>query len=408
MRTLTQRELHRALLARQGLLERFDRSLPRFVEASAGLQTQYAPSGYIGTWSRLEGFERGRSRGRWSEGRWCRPTLMRSTIHMVSRRDYWPIAIAVREHRRRWWLQATRHAMSERDLETWACRIRACARRRPPTPIRAGQGTRHGLHDLERCAPVARSWCACRRAEPGSGEEPTCTAWRRTGSVPRLPSSTPDAGLELLVRRYLTGFGPASRKDISSFTGVPLPAWMGRSGASASGGSGARKGNPWWTSPGRPLPDTADPRTGSVPADLGRHAAGPRAPDPDPAGAPSGARLPRQDPAVDRDLPSGRPGGRHLASRRRSRPHRPVRGRCRRPFGARSRARRTAHSVHGLRREAREREAKNARRTGPKARPSAVVSSGVWAVSRSSSPPPCRCCGSRTPSRSRSATPSPA
>ena len=58
MRTLTQRELNRALLARQGLLERLEPPLPRFVERIGGLQTQYAPSGYIASWSRLEGFER--------------------------------------------------------------------------------------------------------------------------------------------------------------------------------------------------------------------------------------------------------------------------------------------------------------------------------------------------------------
>ena len=124
MRTLTQRELNRALLARQGLLERFDRSLPRFIESVGGLQTQYAPSGYIGTWSRLEGFERGALTRALERRTVVQATLMRSTIHMVSRRDYWPIVTAVREHRRRWWLQATRHATSERELETWAGRIR--------------------------------------------------------------------------------------------------------------------------------------------------------------------------------------------------------------------------------------------------------------------------------------------
>ena len=55
---LTQRRLNRALLARQLLLERSTLSIPRAIEAVGGLQTQYAPTAYVGLWSRLEGFER--------------------------------------------------------------------------------------------------------------------------------------------------------------------------------------------------------------------------------------------------------------------------------------------------------------------------------------------------------------
>ena len=44
-RVLTTRELNRALLALQLLLERSRLSLTRAIEQVAGLQTQYAPSG---------------------------------------------------------------------------------------------------------------------------------------------------------------------------------------------------------------------------------------------------------------------------------------------------------------------------------------------------------------------------
>ena len=57
-RTLTERELNRALLARQLLLERASSPIPKAIERIGGLQTQYAPSAYIGLWSRVDGFGR--------------------------------------------------------------------------------------------------------------------------------------------------------------------------------------------------------------------------------------------------------------------------------------------------------------------------------------------------------------
>ena len=51
--TLTGRQLNRALLARQLLLERASLSIPDAVEQVGGLQTQYAPSGYVALWTRL-------------------------------------------------------------------------------------------------------------------------------------------------------------------------------------------------------------------------------------------------------------------------------------------------------------------------------------------------------------------
>ncbi len=56
--TLSTRQLNRALLARQLLLERAAAPLPRVLEQMGGLQAQYAPSMYVGLWSRVAGFRR--------------------------------------------------------------------------------------------------------------------------------------------------------------------------------------------------------------------------------------------------------------------------------------------------------------------------------------------------------------
>jgi hypothetical protein len=55
---LSPRQLNRALLARQLLLERTSLSIGAAIDQVGGLQTQYAPSGYVGLWSRLSGFRR--------------------------------------------------------------------------------------------------------------------------------------------------------------------------------------------------------------------------------------------------------------------------------------------------------------------------------------------------------------
>jgi hypothetical protein len=54
---LTPRALNRTLLARQLLLERSTGPIVDAVEQAGGLQTQYAPSGYVGLWTPVAGFE---------------------------------------------------------------------------------------------------------------------------------------------------------------------------------------------------------------------------------------------------------------------------------------------------------------------------------------------------------------
>src|SRR4051794_2290392 len=109
-RVLSPRALNRALLARQGLLERSRTPLPRMLERMGGLQAQYAPSMYIGLWSRLEAFERDALTRALERRSVIQATLMRITIHLVSAADYWPLAIAVREARRAGWLRGNRGA----------------------------------------------------------------------------------------------------------------------------------------------------------------------------------------------------------------------------------------------------------------------------------------------------------
>ena len=100
-RVLTPRHLNRALLARQVLIERGRSSIPKTLERIGGIQAQYAPSMYVGLWTRLEGFERDQLTQALENRTVVQGTLMRITIHLVSAPDWWPFAIALREARRR-------------------------------------------------------------------------------------------------------------------------------------------------------------------------------------------------------------------------------------------------------------------------------------------------------------------
>jgi hypothetical protein len=214
-RVLSRRELNRAVLARQLLLERGRGSLPRTLERVAGLQAQYAPSMYIGLWSRLASFERDQLTRALERRSVVQATLMRVTIHLVSAADYWPFAIGVRDARRERWMRA-RPEISEADLRAAAERAKLRLADGPlaradlieDMDARAFNGIGMWL-DLVR-VPPAGTW-ERRRADIYA----TAETWLGPGSV------TPAGGLELLIRRYLQGFGPGAPADIANWAGLP-------------------------------------------------------------------------------------------------------------------------------------------------------------------------------------------
>jgi hypothetical protein len=210
---LTQRELNRALLARQGLLEPFDEALPRVLERVGGIQAQYAPSMYIGLWSRMASFDRTDLTSALESAAAVQGTLLRGTIHLVSRKDYWPFHIGCRDAVHE--MYARNYAGTATELEKWISLLRDAL---TDNPLRQREIDELVGRDL-------RGWVTSHL--PLLRIPPSGTWERRRADLYALADDiigTEDMSLaparELLVRRYLGGFGPSTLAEIASWAGM--------------------------------------------------------------------------------------------------------------------------------------------------------------------------------------------
>lgn len=218
---LDERRLNRALLARQLLLRRAKGSVGRALERIAGLQTQHAPSGYVGLWSRLEigdlsVLTRALERRTAVQG-----TLMRLTIHIVSARDYWLFAEGIASTRDEAWKARIRHVGADAVREL-ARRVRDVL----------GDGVEHRDALLEVCRAfdpkaAASIWNALpltlvRVPPSGTWERRRADLYANAESWLGPSTADEQAGLEHLLRRYLGAFGPAPLADAATWAGVPV------------------------------------------------------------------------------------------------------------------------------------------------------------------------------------------
>lgn len=138
---------------------------------------------------------------------------MRTTIHVVSRGEYWRFAMGVRRARQEW-AARTRVLPPERQVREGADRLRAALADGPETVKELG-GLAGGFIgnlglwvDLVR-VPPSGTWEHRRADRLALAED-----WVGPNDA------TEEAGLEQLVRAYLRGFGPAAWKDIAGWAGI--------------------------------------------------------------------------------------------------------------------------------------------------------------------------------------------
>ncbi len=220
------RELNRALLARQGLLERIDAPLDEALERIGAVQAQSWPAAAVALWTRVADFTPERLYAALDDGALVTGLVHRGTVHLMSAREH-PLYAGV--------LEASGQADPWR---TKAERGKDAAKLRPAI-AKAAKGKVLGAKDV---AELAEAWVA---EHPDAIPEEElakqrAVSWRtllRGGDLVRVPSSgewgpkAPDAvtgppkvkakgkALDAVVIAHLRAFGPAGADDIAAWIG---------------------------------------------------------------------------------------------------------------------------------------------------------------------------------------------
>ena len=207
------RDLNRATLARQLLLERRRLSVVAALERLAGLQAQWAPAPYVGLWTRVEAFRRETLERALLRRHAVRAVLMRGTVHLVSHRDYGLLGSAVALPS---WVTPASAELAERVHDSL---LEFGREPRTRAEVMAWLLETHGVdHDGS-----AGLWYALRTVgrithapESGTWKQPRETRYvlidhERVASLPARAH---------LVRRYLGAFGPATRADLAEWSGL--------------------------------------------------------------------------------------------------------------------------------------------------------------------------------------------
>jgi len=212
-RVLTLRELNRATLARQLLLERPRLSPKAVIERLVGMQAQWPPAPYVGIWTRTTGFRRESLERLLRQSAVVKATLMRHTLHLVTPRDYALVRAAMSETN----LAA---AWESEQAKRLAPSVRALAAGGPVTSAEAlaHVESEYGLDGVE----ARRAWQMARGAAHIVHHHETAL-WRpsnerRFVAIEEPQSHVPVEARAEIFRRYLAAFGPATRRDIGAWS----------------------------------------------------------------------------------------------------------------------------------------------------------------------------------------------
>jgi hypothetical protein len=221
---LSPRALNRATLERQMLLRRQRLSAEDAIEHLVGMQAQAPTPPYVGLWTRLEGFHPDELARLILDRRAVRVALMRNTVHLVSARDCLALRPLVQPviDRGLYGNRTHRVGIEGVDIEALSAAGRALLEERPRTAKELGILLRERWPERDP-ASLAR---AIRHLLP-LVQVPPRGVWGKSGPAAHTTAEAwlgrsldSDPSLEEMVVRYLGAFGPATVKDVQTWSGL--------------------------------------------------------------------------------------------------------------------------------------------------------------------------------------------
>jgi hypothetical protein len=222
-RILTVGELNRSTLARQMLLERATLPALEALRRLVGLQAQLPQPPYVSLWTRLRSFERAELTHLLETRQVVRATMMRATLHLMTAEDYALLRPALQPALTRslpgFFGKQAKAASIEQIVE--AARLYVREQPRTFVEIRARLAESFPAIDPALLAYAVRMHLPLVQVPPGG-------QWNFTGSPAvtlaptwlERPLVDEQEGLRHLVLRYLAAYGPATIKDLQTWSGL--------------------------------------------------------------------------------------------------------------------------------------------------------------------------------------------
>jgi hypothetical protein len=224
--TLGTRELNRATLHRQLLLQRQNSTALETIEHLGGMQAQLPNPPYVGLWSRLREFQHAELAELITSGQAVRALMMRATIHLVTTRDLLTLRPLLQPMLERLVLTNTtfgRNKLDGIDRDALLATGHQLLTEAPRTnaELRELLAERWPEHDPAALAFAVRALLPLIHIPPRG-------IWGATGPIALATtegwlqrSTERTKTLDALVLRYLAAFGPASVQDVQTWSGVP-------------------------------------------------------------------------------------------------------------------------------------------------------------------------------------------